>query len=118
MLSRIAVRRVVPRLGLVRTYATPVEFKQPEHDPQLGDYPQLPAISNQRRPPKGWWDNQERKNFGETVSLGMQSRRGKTSISAIDLSSRVRILICRSQSSMKFSLCGPQMSSTSHARVH
>ncbi|KAG8716396.1 hypothetical protein FRC11_013379 [Ceratobasidium sp. 423] len=67
MLSRIAARGAAPRLGLVRTYATPVEFKQPKNDPQLGDYPQLPPISLQRRPAKGWWNAQERRNFGETV---------------------------------------------------
>ncbi|CAE6413200.1 hypothetical protein ACGC1H_002955 [Rhizoctonia solani] len=67
MLSRIAARRVAPRLGLMRTYATPVEFKQPKNDPQLGDYPQIPAVSLQRRPAKGWWNQQERRNFGETL---------------------------------------------------
>lgn len=64
MLS-LAARRAAPRL--VRTYATPVEFKQPKIDPQLGEYPHLPPISAQRRPPKGWWNNQERRNFGETL---------------------------------------------------
>ncbi|SPO29486.1 uncharacterized protein UTRI_04779_B [Ustilago trichophora] len=36
-------------------------------DPQLGDYPDLPFISNQQRKysPK-WWDTQEKRNFGET----------------------------------------------------
>ncbi|CAE6426910.1 unnamed protein product [Rhizoctonia solani] len=67
MLSRIAVRRAVPRLGLARSYATPVEFEQPKNDPQLGDYPQIPPISVQRRPAKGWWNLQERRNFGETL---------------------------------------------------
>ncbi|KAG8685443.1 hypothetical protein FRC08_013104 [Ceratobasidium sp. 394] len=67
MLRSLAIRRVVPRAALVRTYATPVEFKQPKGDPQLGEYPQLPPISAQRRPPKGWWNEQERRNFGETV---------------------------------------------------
>ena len=65
MLSRVAAWRVAPRL--VRTYATPVEFKQPPKDPQLGDYPQIPPISVQRRPAKGWWNQQERRNFGEVV---------------------------------------------------
>jgi hypothetical protein len=69
MLSRIVAQRAVPRLRLVRAYATPVEFKQPKNDPQLGDYPQIPAISVQRRPAKGWWNVQERRNFGETVGL-------------------------------------------------
>jgi len=50
-----------------RWYATPVEYKPQEKDPQLGDYPQLPWVSNQLRPPKGWWDNQMRRNYGEVV---------------------------------------------------
>ncbi|KAH8086904.1 hypothetical protein HD553DRAFT_282789 [Filobasidium floriforme] len=36
-------------------------------DPQLDGYPELPYVSLQRRVPKGWWDNQERRNFGETL---------------------------------------------------
>ncbi|KAG8726767.1 hypothetical protein FRC12_023101 [Ceratobasidium sp. 428] len=67
MLRSATIRRVVPRAALVRTYATPIEFKQPKIDPQLGEYPQLPAISAQRRPPKGWWNEQERRNFGEAI---------------------------------------------------
>lgn len=35
----------------------------------LGDYPNLPDISYQRRQHKGWWDPQERRNFGEPVSV-------------------------------------------------
>jgi hypothetical protein len=31
-------------------------------------YPELPYVSIQKRVAKGWWDNQERKNFNETVS--------------------------------------------------
>ncbi|WWC70070.1 uncharacterized protein I206_104016 [Kwoniella pini CBS 10737] len=38
-----------------------------EIDPQLNGYPQLPNISNQQREPFGWWDRQERKNFGEVM---------------------------------------------------
>jgi hypothetical protein len=34
----------------------------------VNGYPELPYVSLQRRVPKGWWDNQERRNFGETVS--------------------------------------------------
>lgn len=32
-------------------------------------YPQLPAINLQTRSPYGWWDQQERKNFDEVVSI-------------------------------------------------
>lgn len=37
-------------------------------DPQLGDYPDVPAVSRQRRKyDKKYWDPQEKANFGETV---------------------------------------------------
>ncbi|WRT66435.1 uncharacterized protein IL334_003391 [Kwoniella shivajii] len=38
-----------------------------EIDPQLNGYPQLPYVSIQQREPFGWWDRQERKNFGEVL---------------------------------------------------
>lgn len=40
---------------------------QQSKDPQLGDYPDLPFISQQQRKysPR-WWDPQEKHNFGET----------------------------------------------------
>jgi NADH dehydrogenase (ubiquinone) 1 beta subcomplex subunit 8 len=62
-------RRVPRTLALVsrRAYATPVSYHQQEIDPQLGGYPQLPYISRQRLPAKGWWDGQMRRNFGDTV---------------------------------------------------
>jgi NADH dehydrogenase (ubiquinone) 1 beta subcomplex subunit 8 len=52
-----------------RTYASqpPAAYHQQEVDPQLGGYPQLPYISRQRLPAKGWWDPQMRRNFGDTV---------------------------------------------------
>lgn len=33
----------------------------------LGSYPKLPDISAQTKAPLGWWDIQERRNFGDTV---------------------------------------------------
>lgn len=48
--------------------STPVEWKEREVDPQLNGYPQLPAVSYQRRQPYGWDDMQERRNHGEPVS--------------------------------------------------
>ena len=39
-----------------------------EKDPQLGDYPELPWQSSQTLPPRGWWDQQMRRNFGDPVS--------------------------------------------------
>jgi hypothetical protein len=58
-----------------RTYATPTTFKPQEKDPQLGDYPDLPWISNQELPARGWWDQQMRRNFGDPVSTLPSSRR-------------------------------------------
>lgn len=49
------------------TTTQPVEWEPKEVDPQLGDYPQLPALSYQRRRPGGWDDPQERRNIGEPV---------------------------------------------------
>jgi NADH dehydrogenase (ubiquinone) 1 beta subcomplex subunit 8 len=54
---------------LSRQYATPVEYKPQEKDPQLGDYPQLPFVSTQLRSPLGWWDVQMRRNYGEVASF-------------------------------------------------
>ena len=34
----------------------------------LGDYPNLPSISSQRREHFGWWDMQDRRNYNEPVS--------------------------------------------------
>ena len=50
-----------------RKYATPASVTE-EIDPQLNGYPQLPLVSRQYLPATGWWDNQMRRNFGDTVS--------------------------------------------------
>jgi NADH dehydrogenase (ubiquinone) 1 beta subcomplex subunit 8 len=47
--------------------APAVAYHQQEPDPQLDGYPQLPYISRQRLPAKGWWDNQMRRNYGDHV---------------------------------------------------
>lgn len=60
--------RQVAQVSLSRPYATPVDYKPQEKDPQLGDYPQLPFVSTQLRPPQGWWDLQMRRNYGEVAS--------------------------------------------------
>jgi NADH dehydrogenase (ubiquinone) 1 beta subcomplex subunit 8 len=36
-------------------------------DPQIGDYPNLPRMTAQVRGPYGWWDPQDKRNFGEDV---------------------------------------------------
>ncbi|KAK2463438.1 hypothetical protein APHAL10511_004524 [Amanita phalloides] len=58
---RPAVLSLLP--ASVRSYASPAE----EPDPQLAGYPQLPWVSRQTLPPKGWQDEQMRRNFGETL---------------------------------------------------
>ncbi|CAL1716685.1 unnamed protein product [Somion occarium] len=68
---RVAQRRPAALTSLakcsVRTYATPVPYLKEEEDPQLADYPRVPAISKQTRPAKGWDDPQMRRNFGEPL---------------------------------------------------
>ncbi|PWN18186.1 hypothetical protein BCV69DRAFT_263561, partial [Microstroma glucosiphilum] len=49
-----------------RGFATSSSSRAEEKDPQLGDYPDVPAKSYQsRRYDKSWWDPQEKRNFGE-----------------------------------------------------
>jgi NADH dehydrogenase (ubiquinone) 1 beta subcomplex subunit 8 len=51
-----------------RPYAIPSTHHH-EPDPQLNGYPELPSVSKQYLPVRGWWDEQNRRNFGETVSF-------------------------------------------------
>ncbi|KAJ1846303.1 hypothetical protein H4S02_005768 [Coemansia sp. RSA 2611] len=49
----------------------PAKYKhQPylDPDPQIGDYPNLPHIKSESRPQLGWWDRQNRRNFGEPMA--------------------------------------------------
>ena len=55
----------------LRRYATPAVFHKKELDPQLNGYPQLPDVSRQTLPPRGWWDIQMRRNLGDTVCLSL-----------------------------------------------
>ena len=48
----------------------------------LGSYPKLPDISAQTKEPFGWWDIQERRNFGDTVS-----QQGTSTLSVLNCSS-------------------------------
>lgn len=67
--ARLQRLRALRSANLVaaRSYATPVEFSEGTADPQLNGYPQLPVSSAQRLPAKGWWDVQDRRNFGDFV---------------------------------------------------
>ena len=69
-----------------------------QKDPQLGDYPALPDVSRATLPPTGWWDNQMRRNFGETVCHCLNS------ILDIILTSYALRYMRR----MKFTPCGDQ----------
>lgn len=86
---------------LSRTYATPATYKPHEKDPQLGDYPDLPWVSNQEFPAKGWWDQQMRRNFGDPVSISP------------DFSAYCRLrpyaFFCRYKNTTKSSPCGAQI---------
>ncbi|KAG1841669.1 Ndufb8, NADH dehydrogenase 19kDa subunit [Suillus subalutaceus] len=68
LVSSVAFKRHLKLSPLLwRAYATPATFKPQEKDPQLGDYPDLPWISNQELPARGWWDQQMRRNFGDPI---------------------------------------------------
>ena len=74
-LLRHAVAGASRSSALLRTTAAPLRTLSTSavahsKDPQLGDYPDLPYVSQQQRKysPK-WWDPQEKRNFGETVSF-------------------------------------------------
>lgn len=54
---------------LASTTTQPVEWEQKEVDPQLQDYPQIPALSYQRKAKGNWDDPQEKRNFGEPVCI-------------------------------------------------
>lgn len=80
MAPRIPSSLISSRLLLTRVAATPasvtasrnqstVNTGKVTEDPQIGDYPNLPHLSNQVRSPFGWTDNQDRRNFGEPVSV-------------------------------------------------
>ncbi|GAA6044124.1 hypothetical protein JCM8097_004719 [Rhodosporidiobolus ruineniae] len=81
MLARTALRRA-PALRSVASYATsapatappPIPLTKsapydPDREPALAamGYPELPRESRQLRQPRGWWDMQERLNFGEPI---------------------------------------------------
>ncbi|KAF8071833.1 hypothetical protein FPV67DRAFT_1667290 [Lyophyllum atratum] len=62
--SRLATLRYA-RQQHARTMSTSTQKE--ELDPQLNGYPQLPYVSRQTLPPKGWWDNQMRRNLGDPL---------------------------------------------------
>lgn len=65
-LTTTAVRQQPMRMA-IRAQST-LNTGEVIEDPQIGDYPNLPRYSTQTRGPYGWWDPQDKRNFGETVS--------------------------------------------------
>lgn len=66
--TRLAAQRPMLMAASVRAEST-LNTGEVLEDPQIGDYPNLPRYSAQTRGPYGWWDPQDKRNFGETVSL-------------------------------------------------
>lgn len=68
--QRVASRAVISPRVSTRTFASTSTIRN--RDPALGDYPDVPAVSRQMRKwNKDWWDQQEKANFGETVSISV-----------------------------------------------
>lgn len=66
--TRLAAQRPLWMATSVRAEST-LNTGEVLEDPQIGDYPNLPRYSAQTRGPYGWWDPQDKRNFGETVSI-------------------------------------------------
>ncbi|KAJ2774670.1 hypothetical protein IWQ57_000715 [Coemansia nantahalensis] len=68
--TRAAVRaqRTAPgQVAAVRFASRYKEQYYVDPEPQIGDYPNLPHKFAEDRPQRGWWDRQNRRNFGEPV---------------------------------------------------
>jgi NADH dehydrogenase (ubiquinone) 1 beta subcomplex subunit 8 len=65
----LALARALHTTSRAAANQQPIAYHQQEVDPQLNGYPQLPWISRQRLPAKGWTDPQMRRNFGDTVRI-------------------------------------------------
>lgn len=70
--SRLFQARLAPMGARAQSTLNTGEVTQ---DPQIGDYPNLPRWSSQARGPYGWWDPQDKRNFGEPVRNQLQTRR-------------------------------------------
>ena len=77
-LQRAGVRALRTARPMARAASTANTLNSPattstatpdEADPQLAGYPQLPNVSRQTLPARGWWDMQMRRNMGDTVRL-------------------------------------------------
>ncbi|KAL1925241.1 uncharacterized protein VTP21DRAFT_124 [Calcarisporiella thermophila] len=65
--GRIATRQrnfITPTVAARHQSTTPTKTSS---DAQIGDYPDLPWTNAQTKPVFGWWDEQERRNYNETI---------------------------------------------------
>ncbi|KAJ2713784.1 hypothetical protein H4R19_002076 [Coemansia spiralis] len=69
--ARAAVARTQPALAARLTASRfASQYKKKYYldpEPQIGDYPNLPQKFAEERPQLGWWDRQNRRNFGEPI---------------------------------------------------
>ncbi|KAI8081456.1 uncharacterized protein BX664DRAFT_340435 [Halteromyces radiatus] len=66
--SRLLSTRLIQRPVVMSARAqSTLDTGEVIQDPQIGDYPNLPRNSTQARGPFGWWDPQDKRNFGETL---------------------------------------------------
>ncbi|KAI9492064.1 hypothetical protein BDB00DRAFT_830040 [Zychaea mexicana] len=64
--ARLSTQRPAIMAASMRAQST-LNTGEVIEDPQIGDYPNLPRWSAQTRGPFGWWDPQDKRNFGEPV---------------------------------------------------
>ncbi|KAI7856821.1 hypothetical protein BDC45DRAFT_502389 [Circinella umbellata] len=64
--ARLTAQRPALMAASIRSQST-LDTGEVIEDPQIGDYPNLPRWSTQSRGPFGWWDPQDKRNFGEAV---------------------------------------------------
>ena len=64
--ARLTAQRPALMAASIRSQST-LDTGEVIEDPQIGDYPNLPRWSAQSRGPFGWWDPQDKRNFGEAV---------------------------------------------------
>lgn len=91
--------RKVCVLKQARMYATPSP-RGVEEDPMLNGYPQLPDVNRQWLPPRGWWDVQMRRNYGDPVSDYMYLRRLEVCLTFVSSTNKRNCTLCGVQISL------------------
>lgn len=80
---------------------------------KLGDYPVLPWKSAQLNAPRGWWDNQDRRNKEDPVSeAGKKKNNVGTRLDVL------RVCVCRYTKRRMLSVCGCMMQLKTTASIH